>query len=56
MSNHVLLNLLNELRKVIQYKVFKHLSRFLNELNEFKLYRDINVKLYLSYDTKINLK
>ena len=52
MSAHVLLNLLNELRKSDKMRGLPSiLSFFRNEFNKFK-----NVRFYLSYDIKILLK
>ena len=54
MSAHVLLNLLNDLRKKDQMRgLLSILSLSSNELNKF---RSTNVRFYLSYDIKIILK
>ena len=57
MSAHVLLNLLNELRK--RYKMRglpRILCLFRNKFNKFNNLRNTNVRFYLSYDIKIILK
>ena len=52
MSAHVLLNLLNELRKRDKKRDLPSiLSLFRNEL-----YKSTNVRFYLSYDIKLTLK
>ena len=54
MSAHVLLNLLNELRKKIICEALPSiLSIFFNEFNKFNNTGSTNAKFYLSYDTKI---
>ena len=60
MSAHVLLNLLNELRKRDKMRgLLGILSLFRNEFNKFNNTRarmGTNVRFYLSYDIKITLK
>ena len=52
MSDHVLLNLLNELGKIDKMRGLPSiLSLFCNEFNKFK-----NTGFYSSYDIKITLK
>ena len=52
MSAHVLLNLLNELRKIDKMRGLPSIfSLFRNEFNKYT-----NVRFYLSYDIKIALK
>ena len=56
MTAHVLLNLVNKLRKRDKMRGLPSiLSLFRNEFNEFN-YRSTNVGFYLSYDIKIILK
>ena len=51
MSAHVLLNLLNELRKRDKMRGLPSiLSLFRNEFNKFNNTRSTNVRFYLSYD------
>ena len=57
MSAHVLLNLLNELRKRYKMRGLPSvLALFRNEFNKFNNTGGTNVRFYLSYDTKIILK
>ena len=57
MSDHVLLNLLNELGKGDKMQGLQSiLSLFHNEFNKFNIIRGTNVRFYLSYDIKITLK
>ena len=56
MSDPVLFNLLNKLRKRDKMRGLPSiLSLIRNEFNKFKI-RSTNVKFYLSYDIKIILK
>ena len=51
MSAHVLLNLLNELRKRDKMRGLPSiLSLFRNEFNKIQKYKSTNVRFYLSYD------
>ena len=57
MSAHVLLNILNELRKRDKMRGLPSiLSLFRNEFNKFNNTRAQIVRFYLSYDIKITLK
>ena len=58
MSAHVLLNLLNELRKRDKMRGLPSiLSLFRNKFNKFDNTRgSMNVRFYLSYDINITLK
>ena len=58
MTAHVLLNLLNELRKRDKMRGLPRiLSLFRNEFNKFNnTYKGTNVRFYLSYDIRITLK
>ena len=58
MSTHILLNLLNELRKRDKMQgIQKTLSLFRSKFNEFNNIRmSTNVRFYLSNDVKIILK
>ena len=53
MTAHVLLNLLNELRKNDKTQgLLNILSFFRNEFNKFNIQKSTNVRFYLSYDIK----
>ena len=57
MSAHLLLNLLNKLKKAIKCKACQFLLLLCKELNQFNIeYRSTNVRFYLSYDFRITLK
>ena len=50
MSTHVLLNLLNKLRKRDKMRGLPSiLSLFRNEFNKFNIYKSTNIRFYLSY-------
>ena len=57
MSAHVLLNLLNDLRKRDKMRGLPSiLSLIRNEFNKIQLYKSRNDRFYLSYDIQITLK
>ena len=57
MSAHVLLNLLNELRKRDKMRGLPSiLSLFRNEFDTFKKNWSTNVRFHISYDIKIKFK
>ena len=57
MSVHVVLNLLNELRKRDKMPGSLSISSlFRNEFNKIQYYMSTNARFYLSYDPKTTLK